>query len=118
VASNVTSVNFTGTAQTFTISGTISPVTGGAGTTVTLSGAGKATTTTGNSGTYSFSGLPNGTYTITPSHAGFAFTPTSQNATISGANITGLNFSAKAQAAPTFTISGTVAPTRAAMVQQ
>ncbi|HWT88903.1 MAG TPA: choice-of-anchor D domain-containing protein, partial [Candidatus Angelobacter sp.] len=83
----------------FSVSGTISPATGGSGTILTLGGAATATTTADSSGNYTFSGLPNGTYTIVPSHAGFTFSPTSQTATVSGANVTGVNFTATAASA-------------------
>jgi hypothetical protein len=94
---------------TYTISGTISPTAGGSGATVTLSGAGSATTTANSSGAYTFTGLANGTYGVTPSHTGYAFSPTSQNATINGANVTGINFTATAQT-NIFSISGTITP--------
>jgi hypothetical protein len=88
----------------FSISGTISPATGGSGATLTLGGAANATTTADSLGSYTFAGLPNGTYTIVPSHPGFTFTPTSQTATVSGANVTGVNFTdTTASAAPTIT---------------
>ena len=93
---NVSSVNFTASAvvaQTYSISGTIS---GGAGATVDLSGASTASVTADASGNYSFGGLANGTYAITPSLTGYSFTPSSQSATVNGANITGLNFTASA----------------------
>jgi Carboxypeptidase regulatory-like domain len=93
--------------QTYTISGAISPVTGGSGATVTLSGAASAMTTSDATGNYTFTGLANGTYAVTPSHTGYTFTPTGQNATISGANITGLNFTAVAQVAHSATLSWT-----------
>jgi Carboxypeptidase regulatory-like domain/CarboxypepD_reg-like domain len=111
---NVTGINFTATAQqgqTFSISGTISPTAGGGGATVTLSGATTGTTTANSSGAYTFTGLVNGTYAVTPSHIGFTFNPTSRNATVNEANVTGLNFTATAQAGPTFSISGTISPT-------
>jgi Abnormal spindle-like microcephaly-assoc'd, ASPM-SPD-2-Hydin/Protein of unknown function (DUF1573) len=77
----------------FNIAGTITPATGGSGTTLTLSGAASsATTTADGSGNYTFVGLANGTYTIAPSHAGFTFSPSSQSMTINGANVTGVNF--------------------------
>jgi hypothetical protein len=101
---NVTGVNFTGTSQTFSISGTISPVAGGSGATVTLSGAGSATTTANSSGAYTLTGLTSGSYTITPSNAGYTFTPPSQNVTVSTANVSGVNFTDTAVAlAPTIT---------------
>lgn len=45
------------------------------GITITLSGANTGTTTTDQDGHYEFSGLGNGSYTITPSMAGWVFTP-------------------------------------------
>jgi hypothetical protein len=104
---NITGINFSGVAQTFSVSGTISPVAGGSGATVTLSGAANATTTASTSGVYTFTGLANGTYTINPSHAGYTFTPVTQSATVNGANVTGINFSGVAQI---FSISGTISP--------
>src|SRR5438045_2746171 len=95
---------------TYTISGTISPIAGGSGATVTLSGTGSATSTANSSGAYSFTGLANGSYTVTPSHSGYTFSPASQNATVNGADVTGLNFTATAQT-NTFSISGTITPT-------
>jgi hypothetical protein len=95
--------------QTYDISGTISPTTGGNGAAVTLSGAASATTTANSSGSYTFNGLANGTYAVTPSHIGYAFSPTSQTATVSGANVTGINFTDIQQSA-TYTISGTISP--------
>ena len=59
------------------------------GANVTLSGASSASTTANSSGSYTFTGLSNGSYAVTASHAGFTFSPTSQNATVSGANVTG-----------------------------
>jgi len=112
-ANVTTGLSFTASAQTqtYSISGTISPTTGGSGATVTLSGAASATTTANGSGAYTFSGLTNGTYILTPSHTGYTFSPASQNATVNGANVTGINFTAIVQTAPTFSISGTISPT-------
>jgi hypothetical protein len=80
--------------QNFSISGTISPTAGGSGATVSLSGTSSASTTSDGSGNYTFTGLSNGIYAVTPGKSGFAFTPTSQSATVSGANVTGVNFTA------------------------
>ena len=92
---NATAVNFTATAITWSISGTIA---GGSGATVTLSGAESATVTAADSsGNYTFNGLANGAYTVTPSKSGFTLSPTSQAATISGASPTAVNFTATAQ---------------------
>src|SRR3984957_9075586 len=107
---NVTGMNFVSTAvssQTFSISGTISG-TGGNGATVALTGTSSATVTANTSGVYSFTGLAKGSYTVTPSHTGFTFSPTSLAETITTANITGANFAATADAPQTFSISGTV----------
>jgi hypothetical protein len=88
----------------FSIAGTISPATGGSGATLALSGAASATTTTDSTGNYTFVGLANGTYTISPSHAGFTFTPSSQSMTVNGGNDTGVNFTdSPAAVAPTIT---------------
>jgi hypothetical protein len=102
---NVTGVNFSSAAASFSSSGTISGA-GGSGATVTLSGAANATTTADASGNYSFLNLANGNYTVTPSNIGFTFNPASQNVTVNGANVTGVNFSSAAatpavQLAPT-----------------
>ena len=51
-----------------------------------LSGASTATVTADSSGNYSFSGLANGAYTVTPSQSGYTFSPPSQSVTINGAN--------------------------------
>jgi O-glycosyl hydrolase len=101
--------NFTAAAQTWTISGAIAPSAGGSGATVTLARDGTTitTTTADGSGSYLFSGLVNGTYTVTPSKAGFLFTPASQNVTINGAAVTGVNFSVSPQPG---VISGTISP--------
>jgi SdrD B-like domain len=109
-ASVTTGISFTATALTFGISGTLSPVVGGSGATVTLSGAANATTTSDGAGNYSFSGLANGTYTVTPSHTGYTFNPSSMTATVNGASAAGINFTATPQVGPTFSISGTISP--------
>ena len=43
-----------------------------------------------------FTGLAKGSYTVTPSHTGFTFSPASLAETISTANITGANFTSTA----------------------
>lgn len=47
-----------------------------------------------SNGNYTFTGLSNGTYTVTPAKAGYSFTPENRSVTISGANVTGKNFTA------------------------
>ena len=39
-------------------------------------------------GSFTFTGLPNGTYTVSPWDPGYQFSPTSQTVTINGANVT------------------------------
>jgi len=98
---NSTQISLTVLAQTWNISGTISGA-GGSGATVALTGTASASTTANASGNYSFGGLANGPYSVTPSKAGYTFSPASQPATISNANITALNFSTL------YSISGTI----------
>ena len=104
---NVNGVNFGATAQTWSLSGIISPPSAGSGATVTLSGTSNATATADASGNFTFSGLGNGPYTVTPGKAGFNFTPLSQSANINRANVTGVNFAVAAQ---TWSLSGTDQP--------
>ena len=100
-----------GGATAGSISGTISPVPNGNVATVVLSqnGTTVATTTVGASGTYSFSNVGNGTYTVTPSETGFTFTPASQSVTVSGNAVTVPVFTATAVVS-TYTVSGTISP--------
>jgi hypothetical protein len=78
-------------ATTYTISGTVSGA-AVAGVTVMLSGATSATTTTSGTGTFTFTGHANGSYIVTPSLAGFTFSPASIPVTVSGTNVSGVNF--------------------------
>ena len=94
---------------TFTISGTVAPAASGPGTLVTLSGDASATTTANMSGNYSFAGLANGTYIVTPTRTGFTFSPAFSTVTINGANPPSTNFTAVP--VPTHSISGNVGPT-------
>jgi len=101
---NVVGISFTATAvPTYKISGTIS---GASGVTVSLSGAATRSTTTDASGNYSFPGLANGSYTVSPSLTGYVFNPTSTPVTVNGADVGSISF--MAIAVPTYTISGTV----------
>ena len=91
----VTSINFTASAlPTYSISGMISPSANGSGAIVTLSGTASATTTADTSGAFSFSGLANGSYTVTATNAGFAISPASQPVSVNNAPVTGVNFTA------------------------
>jgi hypothetical protein len=108
---DITGINFIATpapVATYSISGQVtSNGSGLSGATVQLSGASSATAITGASGNYAFTGLANGSYTVTPSKAGFAFNPASSPQTVSGANIPGVNFIGTPPAA-TYSISGQV----------
>jgi plastocyanin len=100
IGANKTTVNFTATpvqAVTYSISGQVTLTGSGlSGVTMALTGASSATAITDASGNYTFTGLDNGSYTITPSRTGFTFSPTSSPRTVSGADITAVNFSATA----------------------
>lgn len=109
---SVTGVNFAAAPQTWSLSGTISPASAGNGATVTLSGTSNAITTANASGNFTFSGLANGPYTVTPSQTGFSFTPASSNATISGASVTGISFIATSTI-QTWNLSGVISPVAA-----
>ncbi len=104
----------TGSTSTFTLNGNITLANGCGGTsvppiTVTLTHAGVTvqTTTSDTNGNYSFSGVPNDSYTVTPSITGpsSVFYPTVRTPTISGGNITSLPFLVNLG----YTVSGTVA---------
>jgi len=74
----------------------------------TLTGAATANVGGDANGTYSFNGLADGRYTVTPSRAGYTFNPVNVVVTISGANVAADTFTATAVNAPTSDISGTV----------
>ena len=100
--------NFTGTLNTYTISGHIVDQSNSnlSGVTVTLSGGASATMTTDSSGNYSFTGLAcAGSYTVTPSKTNYFFAPANRVFNNLSANQTG-DFTATLN---TYTISGQVA---------
>jgi hypothetical protein len=102
-------------ASTFSISGNA----GIAGANVAYSGTASGNVTADGSGNYTISGLSNGSYTITPSLIGYTFSPTSANETVSGSNITGVNFTATQQtvATPTFSpVAGTYSSTQSVTI--
>jgi hypothetical protein len=103
---NGTASGTTPSNSTFNISGTVS----GTQQTVAinLSGAETANTTTNASGTYTFTALPTGSYTVVPSAQGSAFNPASAVVTITDASVTVPEFVATNNAAGTFSISGKV----------
>jgi PKD repeat protein len=83
-------------ADTFTISGAIEFQGHGLAGVVLAAASGSYTfpATTGSDGTYTIQGLPSATYTVSPSLAGYAFSPVSRSVTVNGANVTGVNFTA------------------------
>jgi hypothetical protein len=72
-------------------------VTGASAVMVTLSGPVTFSTTTDASGAYTFTGLRHGSYTVTASKAGYAFSPASLAVEVKGSRqITGLDFAGAA----------------------
>jgi hypothetical protein len=112
---NVPGIDFTSAAiPTYSISGTVfGPVV--SGVTVNLSGTSSGATTTDASGNFTFAGLSNGSYTITPSAPGYTFTPSNQPATINSAGIPGVNFTSQEPAPPATDPPGTASPSTLAM---
>ena len=76
---------------TFTISGTVRG-SFAANVTINLTSGVTTSTKTASDGTYSFTGLGNGFYTVTPVLTGYTFIPVSQEVIINGANVTGQIF--------------------------
>jgi hypothetical protein len=95
-----------------TVSGAITPSTLGSDATLTLSQGGTtvSTATAASNGSYSFAGVANGTYTVTPSKAGIAFSPASRSVTVSGTNATVAAFTATTVPSVTSTVSGAITP--------
>ena len=86
--------------QSYTITATITmpvatySISGSAGTSGATVTAGSQGATSDASNNYTISGLANGTYTVTPTKSGCTFSPASISVTVSGANVTGQNFTA------------------------
>jgi hypothetical protein len=87
---NVSSVDFN--AATYSMSGTINPTSIAGGVTLRLNGRFSATTVSDAAGNYTFGDLASGSYTVTPINSGYTFSPNEQSVTISGADVTGVNF--------------------------
>ena len=89
----------------YSISGTITLADGTTGVSgVSVTATGGYTATTASNGTYTIPTVPAGAYTLTPTKTGYIFTPANAPATVSTANVTGINFTAT----PLFSISGKV----------
>ena len=92
VTSNLSGQNYTATAVTYTISG--STGTTGAGATITYTGG--STTANGTTGNYSFTISHGWSGMVTPSKAGYTFTPVNRSYTNIISNQTGQNYTAAA----------------------
>jgi len=106
---DMTGQDYVGTAV-FGISGTVSLVGGTAAVTdvtLTLSGDASQAISPNGDGTYGFTGLEGGDYTITPALAGYTFEPAIRSYTPLDSDMTGQNF-VGAFVPPTYGISGTV----------
>lgn len=95
------------TGSTHAISGTIAG-TGGLAMAVTLSGADDATATSDGTGRYVFGGLADGTYTITPSRAGWTFVPATRTVAVAGGDLVAQDFTGSMSGGSAHTLSGTV----------
>jgi hypothetical protein len=101
---------------THAISGSVGGAVYG-GVNLTLQGASaSATVETSGGGAFNFGGLADGSYTLTPSLAGYSFSPPSLQVVVKGASVSGQSFAATAVTSG-FTISGTVSGAVAAGVQ-
>ena len=94
----------------YSISGTISPTAAGSGATVQLTGVFAKTVTATSSGTFTFTGLTSGQYSVAPSQTGYTFNPVGTTVSINGANVTGVNFTGSQAVGGTYSISGSVTP--------
>ena len=81
-------------AQRRSASGTISPASSGSAVTVSMTGGSTSSVTTDASGNFTFTGLLNGTYQLTPSKTGTLFSPSSKSITVNGADVAGIAFTA------------------------
>lgn len=79
---------------TYAIGGVVRTANGAplSGIQVVLSGATSTSTVSDANGAYSFSGLTNGSYLLTPSATGQALAPVATNVTVQGKSVAGVNF--------------------------
>lgn len=78
---------------THSISGTIAGAAGaGAVVTVTPPGTAGGAMVADANGNFTFPGMANGTFTVTPSNTGHTFTPANAVVTVNNADVTGVNF--------------------------
>jgi len=99
-------------AGSFTITGTVTTpaatysISGSAGTPGATLTAGTKSALSDSLNNYSITGLANGTYTVTPTKSGCTFSPLSLSVTVSGANVTGKNFTASCSSGTTLFSNG------------
>lgn len=97
----------TAVTNSYSLSGQVTSGSSGlAGVTITISGADQGTATSDATGNYIFSGLANGSYTVTPATPGFIFSPLNSVRIVNGANLGDVNFSAL----PAATVSRVACP--------
>jgi protocatechuate 3,4-dioxygenase beta subunit len=106
VPPDATAQDFIATPRTYTITGSVMDTEGNPITNVEIATTGSLTTTTASDGSYSFSGLNAGSYTLEATKTGCTFTPTSLSVTIPP-DASGQDFAATC-APDTSTISGEV----------
>jgi hypothetical protein len=74
------------------------------GVPISLTGDAVKSAVTDSTGAYVISGVEDGSYTVTPTLAGYILTPASLTVVVAGADIANADFTAE----PTFELSGTV----------
>ena len=92
---------------TYAVSGTVSGASFG-GVNIQVTGASTTNVLTDTNGNFSLANQSNGSYTITPSKIGYSYSPTSMVINVNGANVSGTNFVSSVNAAPTYTLSGSI----------
>src|SRR6185295_1795120 len=108
VTANVTGQDFTGTLNTYTITGTITdgvnPIDA---VTVAATGGYAGSVQTNASGAYTITGVPHGAtgIVLTPTKTGYTFAPVTRTVNNVTANVTGEDFTGTLN---TYTISGTI----------
>jgi probable HAF family extracellular repeat protein len=105
------SVTATKVSSLYAISGTVSDSNGSGleGLTITISSGDTLTTATGGNGSYTFTGLTDGAYTVSPVQTGFTFDPASREVTMHGASVSGISFKATLGSGSGYYIYGTIA---------
>ena len=103
---NASGVDFTAQARVYSIAGTITDAGGAPLAGVTVTTLGKQTTTAAG-GTYKFTGLLAGSYTVTPSLAEYSFTPANRVVAVNqtAGSATGIDFQG---AVRTYSVGGRV----------